>query len=116
MESVLWFPVFIAIFALIVDVSLIFNTQASITRLIQDANRAYAIGRITSAADAETYVKSRLGAAKDDPDTTVSTTINSAGIITTAVSVEAGHYMSVGLFTALTGMKLRIVSQHYKEN
>ena len=113
-ETVLWLPFFIGIFGLIVDASLMFNAQAALTRTVQDANRAYSIGRIASASEAEAYVMARVGAAKNDTETTVVTTVTN-GVINTTVTVAAGHYMAVGLFDAITNMKLNITAQHLME-
>ena len=114
-ESVLWIPFFFVIFALIADVSLMFNAQANLTRLVQDANRAYSIGLLESDAQTEAYVLARVGPGKDDENTTVDTTVTN-GVINTTVSVAAGHYMSIGLFDALTNVDIVVTSQHMMES
>ena len=59
-ETVLWIPVFIAIFALLFDIAMIFNGQAATLRVIQEANRDFAVGQITTEAATQTRVKDNL--------------------------------------------------------
>ena len=113
-EAVLWLPFFIFIFGLITDASLLFNTQSMLTRVVQDANRAYSIGLLKSEAETEDYVLARVGAARGEPDTTVETTY-AYGIIRTKLVVPAGAYMAVGLFDALTGIHLTVTSEQVME-
>lgn len=114
-ETVLWLPFFVGIFGLIVDASLMFNAQAALTRTVQDANRAYSIGLLDSDSATEEFVLARVGAAKDDEDTVIQTSV-SDGVITTVLSVQAGHYMAIGLFDAITNMNITVASQHLKES
>lgn len=113
-EAVLWLPFFVALFALITDASLLFNAQSMLTRVVQDANRAYSIGLLKSETETEAYVRARVGAAQNDPDTTVVTTY-AYGIIRTKLVVPAGHYMAVGLFDALTHIRLTVTSEQLME-
>ena len=47
-EVVLWIPFFLFLIALIADASLLFNRQAQMLRDVQNANRAYSVGRLTT--------------------------------------------------------------------
>lgn len=114
-ETILWLPFFVGVFGLIADTSLMFNAQAALTRTVQDANRAYSIGLFDSPAEAEAYILERVGAAKDDQDTSISTTVTN-GIIETTVIVDAGHYQAVGLFDALTGLRMTVTARHLMES
>ena len=115
-ETVLWLPFFVALFALIADASLMFNAQASLTRTVQDANRAYSVGILESETEAESYVLARIGAdASADADTTIQTTV-ADGIISTTVSVEAGHFTAIGVFNTFTDLRLTVQAQHMMES
>ena len=115
-EGVLWMPVFILIFGLIADASLLFHAQAQLTRIVQDANRAYSVGRLDSEIETQNFIRARLGAVALDANTSVTTTVNGAGIIQTIVNVPAYEYAAVGFFTALTTFSLTISSQHVMES
>lgn len=114
-EAVLWLPFFIIIFGLITDASLLFNTQSMLTRVVQDANRNYSIGLLKSEAETEDYILARVGAAKGDPDTSVVTTY-AYGVIRTKLVVPAGAYMAIGLFDALTNLRLTVTSEQVMES
>jgi len=114
-EAVLWVPFFVIVFSLIADASLLFNAQTMLTRVVQDANRAYSVGLLKSEAETESYILARVGAAEGDPDTTCVTTY-SYGIIRTKLVVPAGHYLAVGFFDALTRLKLTVTSEQVMES
>ena len=50
-ESVLWIPVYMVFFALIVDVSLVLNAQAKARHIVQDANRHASTGYLVTEDD-----------------------------------------------------------------
>ena len=114
-EAVLWMPIFVLIFSMIADASLLFNAQANLTRLVQDANRNYSIGRLDTDIETQDYIKARLGTAATDAKTTVNTSVSN-GVISTTVSVPAYHYAAIGFFTALTQFNISVTSQHMMES
>jgi Flp pilus assembly protein TadG len=114
-EAVLWMPFFVLVFGLIADASLLFNTQAALTRIVQDANREYSIGLLKSEADTEAFILARVGAVQNDPSTSVKTTYAN-GLIRTTVTVPAKDYMAVGFFRALTGIHLTVTSEQVMES
>jgi len=114
-EAVLWLPFFIIVFGLITDASLLFNTQSMLTRVVQDANRAYSIGLLKDETETQNYILARVGAAQGDPDTTVVTTY-AYGVIRTKLVVPAGAYMAIGLFDALTQLRLTVTSEQVMES
>ena len=59
-EVILWLPFFLGLFSLMVDISMIFNNQSRIMRIIQDGNRNYSIRRFETNAETETYVENRI--------------------------------------------------------
>jgi len=114
-EAVLWMPFFVLFFGLIADASLLFNAQAALTRVVQDANRGYSIGLLDSETETEDYILARIGAGQGDPATTIETTY-AYGIIRTTLTVRAADYMAVGFFNALTDLKLTVTSEHLMES
>lgn len=113
-ETVLWIPIYILFFSLIVDASMLFNAQAHLTRLAQDANRAYSVGRLDDATATRDYILARIGNAYGKPRTEVNVTEN-MGVISTEIKVDAGLYMAVGFFDALDRIQLVVRSQQMRE-
>lgn len=111
-EAALWVPFFVIILTMLADASTIFYGQARALQVAQDANRAYSIGTLASADDAETFVTDTL--ATMSPNATVETTSND-GLITTVVSLPASDLAAVGFFTALTSFRMQVVAQMVQE-
>lgn len=113
-EAVLWLPIFVFIFGLMVDASMIFHNQTKVLRVVQDANRHYSIGRF-DAAETETYIKDTLGGLKITPKT-VKTTKSTNGVAHTRVVVSAAQLQMLGYFSALEGLEIQVLAQHLLEN
>lgn len=112
-ETVLWFPLFIAVFGLMLDVAMIFHGQAKVLRVVQDGNREYSIGRITTPADAETQIETELAAIGIQG---TATTSEQAGVAHTVVRVPASQLQVIGYFTAFTGLQVTVTAEHMIEN
>lgn len=113
-ETVLWFPLIIAIFGLVADVAMIFHGQAKVLRVIQDGNRELAVGRITTVADAEDYIEGVL--AQLDIEATASTTISGGGVASTTVTVAVEQLQMLGYFTALQSVEINVTAEQMIEN
>ncbi len=111
-EAVLWLPMFFGLFILMADSALIFNGQSQIMRIIQDGNRNYSIGRLTSETETETYIEAAL--ANYGPGLGASTVVTN-GVITTTVTVPAGDLTATKMLKAISAIELRIASQHLME-
>ena len=111
-EAVLWMPAFILITALLVDSSLIFSGKALILRVVQDANRSFSIGRITTPAAVESLIK--LNLATLSANVTVSTVVTD-GIINTSAWIPVGDLTSLGLIDELNGLTVRVNSMQMSE-
>ncbi|WP_159964245.1 TadE/TadG family type IV pilus assembly protein [Profundibacterium mesophilum] len=111
-EGVLWLPIFFALFVLMADVSLIFNSQAQILRVVQDANRNYSLGRFKTDAATSDYIASALS--NFSPELTADTAL-ADGIITSTVRVPAMDLTATKLLSAITTVKMEITSQHLME-
>lgn len=112
-EAVLWLPVFVGFFALIADASLVFHSQAQMYRLLQDANRAYSIGRITSEEDTEDAILTEARRWSDN--VVVDTRRGDDGVITSVMVIPAQDLDAVGFFGVLGRLNLTISAQHWDE-
>lgn len=113
-EAVLWLPMFMLFFVMIADVSLIFNGQSRLQRLVQDANRYYSVGRLTSDAETEAFLQAAT--ANMSSDVEVETTYdNDLNLIVTVLSVPAKDLEAVGLISAFFDMRVTVWSTHMKE-
>lgn len=111
-EAVLWMPIFIALFGLIVDMSLIFYGQSKVLRVVQDGNRARSIGITKTPAQTELRITNHL-AALDVVATVKSTEVG--GIVHTDVTYGAAQLQALGFFTALLGLKVTVSAEHMLE-
>lgn len=110
-EVVLWLPFFLGLFSLMVDISMIFNNQSRIMRIIQDGNRNMSINRLTSTAEVETYIEGRVASISGSAN---ATTTYSQGLITTTVSVPLADLDLLGIAWVFNG-NWRITADHLDE-
>jgi len=59
-ESVIWLPIYVFVLALMMNISMVFFNESQILRVVQDSNRSFAVGRISSLEAAEQYVIDRI--------------------------------------------------------
>ena len=117
-EAVLWMPFFVVLLALIVDASMLFNSQAQMLRVVQDANRAYSTGQFGNPEQVQEYLVTRLAPMSERvsvPAPVLDTTEVPSGIIRTTASIPAADLNSIGLITALMNFDLSVTAQHYRE-
>ena len=112
-ETLLWFPLFIAVFGLMLDVAMIFHGQAKVLRVTQDGNREYSIGRLTTPAATETYIESVLAQLNIQAN---ATTTEVAGVAHTIVTDPANQLQVLGYFTAFAGLTISVTAEHMIEN
>jgi Flp pilus assembly protein TadG len=112
-ESLFWIPIFVFILVLIVDASFVFHGKTQALKIIQDNNRAYSVGRLTTPAELEQAVAAEI--ARLSPNATISSSLTS-GIATTTVSFPAIDMMSVGSIEALQRITISVVSKQYVES
>ncbi len=112
-ETVLWFPFFIAVFGLMFDTTMVFHTQAKIMRAIQDGNRNYSVGRIASRSDTEDFIENKLAGINV---TAHAATTVTAGVVTTVVTVKAPELDLLGFFTAIRNVEFKVSAEHMVEN
>jgi len=111
-ESVLWLPLFLAAFALMTDVAMIFNGHSRVMRVVQDANRNLSVGRLETESDTEEFIIAALGTLS--PNLTADTEIV-AGVATSTAIVPASDLQILGMFSAITSLNISVTSQHFIE-
>lgn len=112
-EAVLWFPIFILVFGLMVDATMIFHGQAKVLRVIQDGNRNFSIGRLTTETETEDFIEAELAAINI---TGVASTVETAGVAYTVVTIQANELQLLGYFSGLVNLELKIGAEHMIEN
>jgi len=111
-ESVLWLPLFLAAFALMTDVAMIFNGHSRVLRVVQDANRNLSVGRLDTESETEEYIIAALGTLS--PNLTADTAIE-AGVATSTAIVPASDLQILGMFSAISSLNISVTSQHFIE-
>lgn len=89
-ESVIWLPIYVFILAIMMNVSMVFFNESQLLRVVQDGNRSFAVGRISTLEAVEQYVTDRIAYLEVTP--TVSSQLVD-GIIYTNLSVTATELM-----------------------
>ncbi len=111
-ESVLWLPVYMVFFALIVDVSLVLHGQAKAMRVAQDANRHASTAYFVSYQDLEDMVSNNIN--HFAPNATVTSTIGTQSVATT-IELPVADLEAVGLFGRFTSLTVTVSTIHLLE-
>jgi len=111
-DTVLWMPFFVGLFALIVDGTMIFNNQSNVLRIVHDANRGLSVGRYESGAEAEKVILANT--AHISANIKVKTAVVD-GVIQTVALVPVADLDLTGAFSGIAGATLTINAQHYME-
>ncbi|NKB28650.1 MAG: hypothetical protein GKR99_14315 [Rhodobacteraceae bacterium] len=111
-EAILWLPLFMVVFTMVADVSLIFSGQAQMRRIVQDSNRAFAISTIETTQDLETAITNSLSVLSANVSVSAS---ESGGIVTTTATIPASDLDAVGFMAALVNANVVVRSQHLVE-
>jgi hypothetical protein len=111
-EAVLWLPFFILFFVMVLDAAMIFANQARILRIVQDGNRAYAVGGIADCDAAKVWVESRV---QPLAPSAVASCDRSSGISTLEVSMNSGDLDLSGAAGVFGGLSVVARSQHFVE-
>ena len=111
-EAALWLPLFVLFLTLIIDVSSIYNRQSQMLRIVQDANRAFAIGLLGNEQQTQDYIQ---GAIATYSNNTTIVTQKSAGIITTTLTIPATDLMPVNKFAVFNDKNITLRAQQLAE-
>ena len=111
-ELVLILPVFLLIVALVVDSSMILFRQAQAYRIVQDANRALSLGRISTADETSALIVAALQPIA--PSATATAQIAN-GIVTTTLTMPLSDIQMTGLLAAFDGGSIGVTASHILE-
>ncbi len=114
--AVLWFPIFIGVFGLMVDSAMIFHGQSKVLRVVQDANRNLSIGRLDNDAEVITYINAQLALVGVTPSRTEAISDMTTGIVSTLVVVPASELQLLGYFSVLNNLEVPVTAQHMRED
>jgi hypothetical protein len=112
MEAVMWTPVFLILFGMVTDTSIVFGRQAEILRIIQDSNRSLAVGKFMTVDQAEDYIADKVAVFSDESNVDVQI---DGGIIVTSVTLPASDLSSTGLFEAINSLTITIGASQMSE-
>lgn len=111
-EAVIWTPLLFGFLIMVADVSMIFNGQARMMRIVQDTNRGLSVGRIQTAEEAMEVIRQKMADVTEN--TSVTTTITD-GVIRTTLSVSASELDVVGWMAPLLSAPVTVSSEHFVE-
>lgn len=111
-EAVLWLPIFMFFFGMIVDVALVLHGQSKAQRIVQDVNRFASTGFYESEDDIKAGALARLQ--QFAPNATVATALGSADVRTMA-TIPATDLAAIGLFTSLLDIDMTVYAVHLLE-
>jgi TadE-like protein len=111
-EFVLWLPLLTALIGISADLALYFGLKAQMLRILQDANRAAAIGRLTTEAETEAFIMDSMG---DYADVATVTTSFDEGSVITSITIPSADITVTGLMDMLTIEALVVRAMHLLE-
>jgi Flp pilus assembly protein TadG len=112
-EAMLWLPLFFALILVVMDASMAFNAQTRAMRIVQDTNRALAVGRIADVAQARMVMLSSV--AKISPGAAAASTISN-GIVTSSIRMPIEDLTMFGRIHRISGVQVYATSQQMVEN
>lgn len=112
-EAALWIPMFFFMLTITVDATMVINAKSEVLRIIQDANRSYAIGRLTSVNATRSFIQSRMRLIS--PHAVITTTVSS-GIVSTVVIMPATDLSGLGTIPNFADIRVRVSAQQMVES
>lgn len=113
-EAVIWIPFFILLFCVVVDGTMVFSQRTQAIRIMQDANRSFAVGRLDTPEETETFILDRLRPLS--PGASADTSV-ALGIISSRVAMPVSDLEITGLLSEITqDFTVVVQSQHMAEN
>ena len=111
-EAVLWLPLMLSFFVMLLDAAMIFTNHSRAVRIVQDANRAYAVGAFTDCTAAASWVQDRV---RTIAPTATAACDRSAGVSTLDVSMPSRELDLSGATGVFGGLTVVARSQHFIE-
>lgn len=112
-EAVLWLPFFIMLFGVLADVSMVFYNQSRLLRIVQDANRNMAVGRLTDVQATEDFVET---VARSVSARVRATTNVTAGLINTTATVPVQDLDLLGMAGMFRGVTMTVRAEQLMES
>ena len=109
LRAIRWFPVYIVIFLMVADFSLMFQAQAKATRIAFDGNRQASLGALATETEVERAILNRLVSLS--PQAKVNT-VFSTGAITTTLTMPASDLLTIGSLLDLINLDITVSSVH----
>ena len=114
-EGVLWLPVYTFFLVMIVDVSLMFNSQAQAQRILHDINRLVSSGYYETEEEVEIRANALLSHLS--ANITVDATIDvDAGTIGAVASMPATDLMAIGAIPGFAEFNVTVAAWHFIES
>lgn len=111
-EFLMWLPLLTFVIALGADVALYFGYKATILRIVDDANRAASIGRLTTATATKNFIIGKLGGFSSVATVTVTV---SNGIVVSTVTIPTKDVTATAVLSTFNVKNLYVVGQHLLE-
>ena len=111
-EALFWFPLFVLIFVMIADTSLLFYGKAQALRVMQDGNRALSVGRLSSTDETRDFITAQLASLSEHVE--VTTEVDNGLVISTVV-MPSTDLMAVGSVPGFSRINISVTSQHFLE-
>jgi Flp pilus assembly protein TadG len=112
-EVVIWLPVIMLLFCLIVDTSVVFGDRSQILRVVQDVNRAVSIGHVRTLDDAEALIRADIN--NIAPNASVETTLSN-GIISSTVTIPVSDLSVTNTIDIFKDFDVTVSAQHLSES
>lgn len=113
-EALLWFIMVILVTAVLLDATVLFDSQSSVMRVLQDANRSASLGRLATPVDVENFIEARL--ALLSPNAVATSAFGTDGVISTSVMIPAGDVKVSGILSSLSGLDMTVSADHLMED
>lgn len=111
-EFVIWLPLVLLVFGLIVDFSLVFGGEAQALRVVQDANRGLSVGHFQTIDSAKAYVLAQVQPLTTHASIDI-TVVN--GVIKSRLTFPASDLMATGLYDGMINMNVVVVAEFLSE-
>lgn len=113
-EALFWIPLFFFVLILAVDVTLISTAQSRVMRIVQDGNRAYALGRLADAKATQDFIQEAIRPISARAE--VASQVNSlTKVIVSTVSMPASDLSKIGWLPDFDSLTITVSAQQVKE-
>lgn len=111
-EACLWLPFLIIFFIMILDAAMIFANHARVLRIVQDGNRAYAVGGFADCDAVEDWVEARVQMLAP---TATASCLRASGVSRLDVSMKSEELDLSGATGVFGGLTVVAHSEHFVE-